>query len=204
MSDEPESGALENSCIHGGCPFDGQAEPELWLASKGAAMTTHLTMADAMHGGESSPEGFGRAVSITHGDRQQVFFADHVCRSNRHPPATDVLRHRHPGEGREHPTGVITRRAHRPRKLINIDTIAEVRFDLVDKVVEDFYHGCSPSPPSFAGPRPVTPDFSGSIRSDLHPPRGLACAVLPDELSSALPHQHHRDVRIHRGELGHG
>ena len=75
VSDEPERGAVDDAGVHGGAPFYGQAEPELWLCAKGATVAAHVAGAGAVHRPERSAERLGRAVSVPHRDAQQVALA---------------------------------------------------------------------------------------------------------------------------------
>src|SRR5690625_4744833 len=80
MADQEESRMRDDAGIHGGAPFDSQAEPELRLAAKGATVAADCTMARTVHGTKRSSESFGRPVPVPHRDREKIIVADHIGR----------------------------------------------------------------------------------------------------------------------------
>ena len=141
VADEAEGGSVGDAGVHGGVPFDGQAEPELRLCAKGPAVSPHLAGADAVHRAERAAERLGRAVAVPHRDAQQVAVSEHVGRGDGHAAAADVLGQRHPGQRREHPAQVVLRRAEAARQAGDVDLVGEVILDELDESVEFCDHG---------------------------------------------------------------
>ena len=125
----------------GGVPFYGQAEPELRLRAKGAAVPAHVAGADAVHRPERPAERLGRAVAVAHRDPQQVAVAEDVGRGDRHAAPPDVLGQRHAGQRREHPAEVVLGRAETARQPGDVDLLGEVVLDELDEPVEHCDHG---------------------------------------------------------------
>jgi len=141
VPDEAERRSVDDSGVHGGAPFYGQAEPELWLCTKGAAVTTYVAGTGAVHRPEGAAESLGRAVAVPHRDVQELVLAgDHIGRGNRHAAAADVLRQRQTGQRREHPAHVVLSRAKAHRQPAYVDLLGEVLLDQVDQPVEHCDH----------------------------------------------------------------
>src|SRR5690554_5315683 len=85
VADQAECGSLDYSDIHGDAPFDGQAEPELWLAAKGTTGTTNLAVTYPVHCTECATECLGRPVTVPNCNVEQIFVAGQIGRGDSHP-----------------------------------------------------------------------------------------------------------------------
>lgn len=144
VPDEPERGSIDDAGVHGVAPFDGQAEPELWLCAKRASVTADITGACAVHGSERTPEGLRRAVTVPDRDAQQVVVALHdIGSGDGHAPPAHVIRQRHGRQRREHPAQVVFGRADCPGQFADVELLGEVLLDKADKLVECRDHEAS-------------------------------------------------------------
>ena len=82
VSHEPEGRLICDAGLHRGVPFNGQAEPELWLSAKGATVSPRVAGSDAVHRAEGAVECFGGAVSVAHCGAQQVAIFEYVGRGD--------------------------------------------------------------------------------------------------------------------------
>ena len=153
VADEPESGSVDDAGVHGGAPFDGQAEPELWLCPKGAAVSADVAGAGAVHRAERAAERLGGAVAVPHGDVQQIAAPTTSA-------AATVMRRRrmYSDSGMPASDENIRRRWYSVVPSLrasagNVDLVGEALLDQVDEPVQRSDHGL-PSRSSLPGPRP--------------------------------------------------
>jgi hypothetical protein len=161
---EPERGPFDDAGVHGDAPFDGQAEPELWLCAKGAAVPPDLAGTGTVDRPERPAERLGGAVSVPDGDAQQITLTPHdLAGGHRHATPAHVLRQRQTGQRREHPAQVVLRQAERTGQLAEVELVGEVLFDQVDQPVQGRDHGASLRDRSCRGAarrRPISADRS--------------------------------------------
>ncbi len=144
VTDEPESGTVDDTGVHGDTPFDAQAEPEPRLCAKGTSVAADVTGTGAMDSLERPAERLRRAVAVPDGDAQQVVLAtDDVGDGGGHTATADVLRQRHSRQRREHPAKVVLGRAERLGVPGDVEFVGEVFFDQVDELVEGRNHVAS-------------------------------------------------------------
>jgi hypothetical protein len=140
-SGEPERRSIDDAGVHGGAPFDAQAEPELWLCAQGTAVAAYVAGRGAVHRAEGTSERLRGSVAVPYGDAEQVVLtADDLGRGDRHASPADVLRQRHAGQRREHPAQVVLGRADLSRELGEVQLLGEGLLHEVDEVVERCDH----------------------------------------------------------------
>ena len=183
VPDESEVWSVGDASIHGGVPFDGQAEPDLRLCAKGATVSTDIAGAGAVHRAECASECLGRPVPVPHGDAQQVAVPEDVRGGDGHASTADVLRQRHPGQRREHPPQVVFGRAEPGRHAGQIEFVGEMVLDQRDESVQFSDHG-SPFDIHPSGASRSAPYYRGPIRSD--PPRESRPQAGPSATGSVI------------------